>query len=86
MCLLVLRKTERTFWPTQYIGWCDKIYEILGKVQQMPCSCSKHSERNSMGSSEANRKYRRRLVLKPLKIMNYVPLWNKLSHKTLQYT
>lgn len=51
----------------------------------MTCSFSKHSERSNTGSGEANGKCRRRLVLKLLKILNYVPLWNKFSHTTLKY-
>lgn len=44
---------------------------------------SEHSESNNTGSSEANIKCR--LVLKLVKIVNFVPLLNKLPHKTLKH-
>lgn len=37
-------------------------------------------------SCKRKRKCRKRVVLKLVKIMNFVSLWNKLPHKTLRYT
>ena len=65
---------------------------ILGMSTNLPIyygiALLKTLEENRIKTSSCKRKrkYRKRIVLKLVKIMNFVPLWNKLPHKTLKYT